>query len=169
MVTKRVKQFLILSIAVSFGLAVGLYAQSTVGAKLARLSEERAEITKMDLILLNTRIAVLQEMLKDDLSAPLVPTSITYDGEHQKIRISVFVAPSFLSKVNISQLSKSLDSRATSLCIAPSMAEGNFPAVFPLAPKEYCLIRFFTHTLDNSGHVQTKEVAQFDDGKLSLK
>ncbi len=77
--TKRVKQFLILSVAATFGLAVGLYAQSAVGAKLARLSEEKAELTKMDVILLNTRIAVLQEMLKDDLSVPLVPTSITYD------------------------------------------------------------------------------------------
>jgi len=168
-VTKRVKQFLILSVAATFGLAVGLYAQSAVGAKLARLSEEKAELTKMDVILLNTRIAVLQEMLKDDLSVPLVPTSITYDTESRKIRTSVFVAPSFLSKVNASQLSKSLDSRATSLCIAPSMAEGNLPAVFSLAPKEYCVIRFFTHTLDSSGHVQVKEVAQFEDGKLSLK
>jgi len=168
-VTKRVKQFLIPSIAASFGLVVGLYAQSTVGAKLARLSEEKAEITKMDVILLNTRIVVLQEMFKDDLSVPLVPTSITYDAENRKIRTAVFVAPSFLSKVDVSKLSKSLNSRATSLCIAPSMAEGNLPTVFSLAPKEYCVIRFFTHTLDNSGHVQVKEVAQFEDGKLSLK
>jgi hypothetical protein len=168
-VIKRVKQFLILSIAASLGLVVGLYAQSTVGAKLTRFSEERAEITKMDVILLNTRIAVLQEMLKDDLSVPLVPTSITYDAENRKIPTSVFVDPSFLSKANVSQLSKTLDSRATSLCIAPSMAEGNLPTVFSLAPKEYCVIRFFTHTLDSSGHIQVKELGQFEDGKLSLK
>ena len=168
---KKVKQFLSMSIAAAFGLVVGAYAQSTVGAKLARLSEEKPEITKMDLILLNTRIAVLQEMLKDDLSIPLAPTSITYDAENQKIRTSVFVDPSLHSKLNVTQLHKTLESRATSLCIAPAMADGNFPNLLSLqaAPKEYCVVRFFTNTLDSSGHVQTKEVAQFEGGKLSLK
>ena len=46
------------------------------------------------------------------------------------------------------------------ISIAPSMAEGNLPTVFSLAPKEYCVIRFFTHTLDSSGHIQVKEAVR---------
>jgi len=131
---------------------------------------EKADITKMDLILLNTRIAVLQQMLKDDLSLPLVPTSISYDAEKQKILTSVYVDPAFLAKANVAQLSKTLNSRATGLCIAPELAEGNLPHLFPVQPpREYCVIRFFTHTLDGAGQAQTKDVASFEDGKLSLK
>jgi hypothetical protein len=152
------------------GLVVGLHAQSGSGAKLARLPDEKAAISKMDLILLNTKVAVLQQMLKDDLSLPFVPTSIIYDTDKQKIRTSVYVDPGFLAKTNTAQLSKALDSRATALCIAPTLAEGNFTYLFPVQPpSEYCAIRFFTLTLDGAQHVQPKDVASFEDGKMALK
>jgi hypothetical protein len=166
-VSSKMNLFLSLFAATLFGFVAGLYAQSTSGAKLAKLSEEKADITKMDLILLNTRVAVFQEILKDELSLPLIPTNITYDSEKQKIRTSVYVDPAFLAKVNVAQLSKTLDSRATALCIAPALAEGNFHYMFPVQPAtEYCVIRFFTHALDGAGHVQAKDVATFEDGTL---
>lgn len=116
---------------------------------------------------MNTKIAVIQEILKEELSLPLIPTSIIYDSDKQKIRTSVYVDPAFLAKANVAQLSKTLDSRATALCIAPTLAEGNFHDMFPVQPAtEYCVIRFFTHTLDGSGHVQAKDVGTFEDGKL---
>ena len=71
----KLSLFLSLSVAVLLGLVIGLYAQSNTGAKLSKLSEEKAEISKMDLILLNSRVAALQQLLKDDLSLPSVPAS----------------------------------------------------------------------------------------------
>ncbi|HLZ50596.1 MAG TPA: hypothetical protein VKP61_07595 [Candidatus Acidoferrum sp.] len=166
----KVNLCLSLFIAALLGAVVGLHAQSNSREKLARLSEEKADISKMDLILLNTRVAVLLQILKDDLSLPVLPTSISYNADKQKIRTSVYVDPEFLARANAVQLSKSFDSRATGLCIAPTLAEGNFlRAALPEPPKEYCVISFFTHTLDAAGHLQTKEVAIFEDGKLTMK
>lgn len=166
----RVNLCLSLFTATLLGEVVGIHAQSNSREKLARLSEEKADISKMDLILLNTRVAVLQQILKDDLSLPVMPTSISYDADKQKIRTSVYVDPAFLAKANAAQLNKSFDSRATGLCIAPALAVGNFLKVaLPQPPKEYCVISFFTHTLDASGHLQTEEVATFEDGKLTMK
>lgn len=169
-VTKRVILFLSLLIATLLGLVVGLYAQSNSAARLARPYEERAEISKMDLVLLNTRVEVLQQMLKDDLSLPFAPTSFGYDVDKKKIRVSVYVDPVVLAKTNASQLTKTLETRATSLCVAPELADGNLLLMFPVQPpNEYCVIKFFTHVVDPSGHVQPKDIATFEDGKLTLK
>lgn len=167
--TKVVKQFFVIFCAVLFGIAVGVYAQSTIGAKLAKLSEEKAELTKMDLVLMNTRIGVLQGILLDDLNVPIVPTSFTYDSKNQKIVTSAFVQPAFLSKSNSAQLNKLFDSHAASLCLAPLESEGNFATVFGLtmAPRAYCVVHFFTSE-NVAGNATTKEVALYSDGKLTI-
>jgi hypothetical protein len=166
----KLSLFLSLSVAALLGLVIGLHAQSNTGPKLSKLSDEKVEISKMDLILLNSRIAALQQLLKDDLSLPFVPTSISYDVEKQKIRTSVYIDPAFLAKASATQLNKALDSRATNLCITPALAEGNFGYMAPIQPpREYCAIRFFTLALDAGGHAQTREVASFEDGRLILK
>jgi len=159
-----------LSIAVFLGFVAGTLAQSNSAARLARLAEDKAEMSKMDLVLLNTRISVLQGMLKDDLSLPFAPTSFSYDADKKKIRVSVYVDPAVLTKTTAPQLAKTLETRATSLCVAPTIADGNLPYMMPIQPpKEYCATRFFTLTLDSSGHIQPKEVAIFEDGNLTLK
>lgn len=158
-----------LCFAMAFGLVVGLYAQSNSAERLAKLSEGKAEISKMDLVLLNTRVSVLQDMLKDDLLLPFVPASFKYDSDKKKIRISVYIDPLVLAKTNVSELTKKLGSRATDLCLAPELAHGNFPYMFPIQPpNEYWVIEFFTHSLDSSGHVQRKDVATFEGGKLTM-
>jgi hypothetical protein len=168
--TKRMTLFLSLLLATLLGLVVGLYAQSNSAARLAKLYDERAEISKMDLVLLNTRVEVLQQILKDDLSLPFAPTSFAYDVDKKKIRVAVYVDPAVLTKTNTSQLTKTLETRATSLCVAPELADGNLLLMFPVQPpNEYCAIKFFTHALDSSGHVQPKDIAIFEDGKLTLK
>ncbi len=167
---KKAEMCLRLCVAMTVGLVVGLYAQSNSAAKLAKLSGDKAEISKMDFLLLNTKISVLQQMLKDDLSLPFVPTSFAYDADNKKIRVSVHVDPAVLTKMNTNQLTRALESRATSLCVAPELADGNFPYMFPIQPpKEYCAVRFFTLTAGSSGHVEPKDVAAFEDGKLNMR
>lgn len=168
--TKRLPLYLSLLAAMLVGLVVGLYAQSNSASRIAKLSEEKAEISKMDLILLNTRVSVLQQMLKDDLALPFIPTSFKYDVDNKKIRITVYVAPTLLVKTNANQLAKTLEGRAAQFCISPELAEGNFVYMFPVQPpKEYCAIRFFTDALGPEGHVEPKDVAVFEDGKLAMK
>ncbi len=149
------------------GLVAAIYAQS---ASIARLAEEPANISKMDWILLNTRVHVLEQTLKDDLSLPLSPTSYSYDSEKQKIRISVYVAPSWLAKSSFAQVNKALSDRATALCIAPALGGGNLSMIFLRElPIRYCTIRFFTPALNGAGHAEPKDVASFEDGKLVMK
>jgi len=169
-VTKRLHVLLSLCIATLLGVVIGLYAQSSSAVKLAKLSEEKAEISKMDLVLLNTRVSVLQQMLKDDLSFPFTPTNFSYDADKKKIRVSVYVDSAILPKMSPGQLTKALETRSISLCVAPELADGNLSYMFSIQPpNEYCTIRFFTHALDSSGHIQPKDVATFEDGKLSMK
>ena len=166
---KTIRLILSLFVAVFLGLVVGLYAQSNSAARLAKLSEEKAEISKMDLVLINTRIGVLQQTLKEDLGVPFTPTSFSYDADKKKIRIAVYIASTLLVKANASQLSKTLETRGTALCVAPNLAEGNFRYMFPVQPpKDYCAIRFFTDALSPAGELQTKDVATYEDGKLTL-
>ncbi|SRR5713226_9502298 len=169
--SKRVTLFLSLVVAMLFGVLLGLYAQSNSATRLAKLSEEKAEISKMDLVLLNTRVEVLLQMLKDDLELPFTPTAFRYDADKKKIRIAVHVALAFLAEASSNQISKTLQARATTLCVAPELADGNLAYMFPIQPpQEYCAIRFFTEALSRTGDVQTNsEVASFEDGKLILK
>jgi len=156
--------------AMLVGFVVGLYAQSNSAARLTKLSEDKAEISKMDWVLLNTKTSVLQQMLKDDLSLPFAPTSFAYDADKKKIRVSVHVDPTVLTKMSANQLTKTLESRATSLCVTPGLADGNLPYMLSIQPpKEYCAVRFFTLTVDSSGRVEPKDVAMFEDGKLNMR
>lgn len=169
MANKRLHLFFSLLAAMLLGLVVGLYAQSSA-VRLAKLSEEKAEISKMDLVLLNTRVEVLQQMLKDDLALAFAPTSFRYDSDKKKIRIAVHVDPALLAKANVNQLVKTLEARATGLCIAPYLAEGNFVYMFPVTPpKDYCAVRFFTDARGSAGDFEPKDVATFEDGKLAVK
>lgn len=164
----RTGKYLGAFVAAALGFVAGVYAQSQSASSLAKLYQEKAEISKMDLVLVNTRIGVLQEMLKEDLSVPYAPTSISYDGDEQKIRVAVFVDPAVPTKMNRSQLASTLEKRAIGLCIETKMADGNLPYML-VVPKDFCAVRFFTHTLDASGHIQPTDVAVFDSGKLTMK
>jgi hypothetical protein len=166
----QAKQYLPILVAAFFGLVVGLAAQSRTTEQLTKLSSESANPSKMDIILLNTRINLLQQSLQGDISAPFVPTSLTYDTEGRKIRISVHVEATVPGKMNLGQLTKALEHHAENICIAPSLADGNIQYLLQLGkPKDYCTIRFFTYDLDSTGHVQPRDIAAYEDGRLSLK
>jgi hypothetical protein len=158
--------------ALVFGVAIGICAQS---ASISKLAAERADLSKMDWILLNTRVHVLEQALKEDLAVPLVPTSYSFEQEKQKISISVYVSPVWLAKTNVQEANKSLSVRASFLCGAPFLAQQGefFVSMFKVSgekpPKDYCSIRFFTHGLDRSGNLTVKDVALYEAGQLVVK
>lgn len=151
-----------------FGVTVGLYSQS---ASLTRFAEEKANISKMDWILLISRVHVLEQALKDDLALPLTPTSYSYDSEKQQIRIVVHVSPSWLAESTLDQVNKALLRRAASLCITPMTAEhGEWSfKLLETPPIEYCAVRFFTIGFNSAGELEARDVATFEGGKLVMK
>jgi len=117
---------------------------------------------------------VLEQALKEDLAVPLVATGYSFDPQKQQIDISVYVSPAWLSKTDSQGASKGLSSRATTLCVAPALAQrGEYLASMMFAPgkppKDYCSIRFFTHSLDRSGNLTVKDVALYEAGQLVVK
>ncbi len=125
----------------------------------------------MDWILLNTRLFVLEQTLKDDLALPLSPTSYSYEAEKRKIRIAVNVNPTWLASHKTEQVMKNLSARATSLCIAPALADKTLTMAIGLGktPNQYCSIYFFTLVFDKAGNLQPKDVAVYEDGELAMR
>jgi hypothetical protein len=124
---------------VVLAMGVVLYAQS---ASLIKLADEEMKISKMDWVLLNTRVHILEEMMKDDLSAPFSPTSYSFDRQRGKLRIAVYVDPSW-SKRRLDEVSDAFSKRGTSLCVAPTLAQhGQQVAMFLTPPKDYCSILY---------------------------
>lgn len=157
----------VISRAAPYGLTGDLCSTFSI----SKLAEEKADISKMDWLLLNTRAQVLEESLKDDFSLPLNPTSFSYDSERQLVRISVFVSPTWMAKTSAEQ-TKILSKRATSLFMSPFLAgagESSYIYMFARAPKEHCSIRFSTPALDTAGNSILKDVAIFESGNLQMK
>jgi len=171
---KKLSKIMLLVTALAIlvlGGVIGICAQS---ASMAKLAEEKAGISKMDWILLNTRIHVLEQALKDDLAVPLVATAYSFEPEKQQIQISVFVSPAWFGKADFQAVNKALSARALALCVAPALAQrGEYLASMMLAPgkppRDYCSIRFFTHSFDQSGSLTVKEVALYQAGQLIVK
>ena|SRR6266576_3624753 len=158
-----------LLVAASLGFGFGVLAQSS---SLQRLADERVNISRMDWVLLNTRVFVLEQTLKDDLSLPINATDFSYDSENQKIRIAVSIDAVWLASKNGGQVTKDLETRSTSLCIAPTLADKSLTMMglgARIPPKQYCSIRFFTLGLGKDGKVEPRDVALFEDGKIILK
>lgn len=153
--------------AATFGFGIGVLAQTP----LQRLADERVNISRMDWVLLNTRVFVLEQTLKNDLSLPINPTDFSYDSEKQKIRIAVSIDPVWLASKSSGQVTRDLETRATSLCVAPALADKSLTMAIGagIAPKQYCSIRFFTLGLGKDGKVEPRDVALFEDGKIILK
>lgn len=173
----RLCMILLLTTVLSLGFALGVLSQSS---PLARLAEESASISKMDWILLKTRIYVLEQdqpgsPFNDRLSLSITPTSYSYDSKKQQIRISLYVDPSWLAKTGREQVNKAFSARATSICVASVMgqtASGDLLAEMQLTeahPVEWCAVTFFTLGLDNKGNIEPKDLAIFERGKLAIE
>jgi len=169
--SSKTSLFVAALVSLVLGVALAVYAQSV---SMARLAEDKAGISKMDWILLNTRVHVLEQALKDDLAVPLVATAYSFDAEKQQVAISVFVSPAWLGKADFQAVNKALSARALALCVAPALAQrGEYLASMMFAPgkppKDYCSIRFFTHSLDRLGNLTVRDVALYEAGQLVVK
>ena len=163
---------LLLIAALSLGFALGVFSQSP---PLARLAEESASISKMDWMLLNTRVYVLEQALKDDLGLSMTPTSYSYDSERHQIRIALYVDPSWLAKTGRDQVNKAFSVRATSICVAPVIAQGASGDLLMVvrllesSPVDWCAVRFFTLGLDSKGNIEPKYLATYERGRLTIE
>lgn len=150
-----------------FGMALGAHLQST---SLNTLASESATISKMDWILLQTRMHVLEQALKDDLSLSLTSTGYHFNSATGKIHSSVYVNPSWLSQTNFDQVKAAFSRRATALCIAPAAANvSSALSLLEQGPVQYCSIHFFTISLTaKKPGIKRKDIATFENGKLTI-
>lgn len=158
-------------VALTFGCYLGLMAsQTSKSAAMSQLAEQAANPTKIDWILLNTRVAFLEKILRDQLAVPLVPTQWSFEGDSQQIRIAVYADPSWLAKRSAANRDEALKKRALELCVSPLIA-GQFEYVGALMgsekpPADFCAVRFWTHAMTESRELTTKDVALYEKGVL---
>ncbi len=152
------------------GFLVGAYSQ-TESNPFEKLAAERANISKVDWILLNTRIRVLEETHRWELPLSFTPTSYSYDLQKQRIRVAIFVDPTWFSKHNVSQASEEFSKRADRIRAAVLTAEhGQLYSLLGKDLTKYYSIIFFTGVLDESGKsASPKDLAIYEDGKLTLR
>lgn len=156
-------------------LVLGFWLGSTAGQEsrsspFTGLTEQAANPSKMDWLILNTRVLVLEQTLKDQLSVPLSPTQYRFSSEKQEIQISVYVDLAWLAKRSSASTDEALSKRALELCFAPTMTA---PPEYLVAlmgaqkpPKDYCSISFWTHALTESGQLTVKDLAVYEKGIL---
>lgn len=163
----RAALMLALVATLCLGMAFGAHQQS---ANLNSLASEPATISKMDWILLQTRVHVLEQALKDDLALSLTSTGYQFNSATGKIHSNVYVNPSWLSQTNFDQVKEAFSRRAAALCIAPAAA--NISSILSLMkepPNQYCSIRFFTISLATEGSgINRKDIATYENGKLMI-
>jgi len=145
-------------------LATNLFGQSNA-TPLSRLVSEPAKLSQMDLILIRTRLFVIENPLDVSRSPELNPTSFSFDSERNKIRIAVRVDSDWLKKANLDTLKQALTTTGLSLCVDVKLAN---PFELLTTPADFCYMTFFTRIVASS-EVIAKDVAEYSAGTLIVR
>ena len=164
-------------VAAVLGLAAGLVLGATLQLhsqsqkpSLASLSEQKAEISKMDWLLLKAQIGAFQWMIYHDLTNPVVPMSYWYDPENNRIISSQLVRPEWYREANLEQAKVILTNRAATYCVE-FLVSLPIVELFQIRPeiKSACTVNFYTLATGESGELGRKDIATYQDGQLILK
>ena len=161
--------------AIIGGFILGAYSQSKpdqnldeekASNNLQKLADEKAEISKLDWVLLKARVDALQDAIKDDLKQPLTATAFFYDHVRKKIVITVFVDPVWLAGKGIGDVKNSFENRAAKLN-AKAFINLTDEGVIATGPY-YCSVEFYHLTLVGQD-LKIKPIAEWEKGQLILK
>lgn len=149
-----------------FSGALGLRSQPAK-ASLARLADERAEISKMDWLLMNAQISTFEWMFFRDLTNPVIPMGYRYEAENNRIVSSHLVRPEWYFQTNLEEAKQVLTSRASSYCVQGVMVNLPVQDLLQIQPeiKGACRVDFYTL----AGEAGRKDVATYENGQLILK
>lgn len=138
--------------------------------QLALLAKERAEISRMDWVLLNAQVDVLRTLLVEKLKLPISPMTVFYDSERDRITWNANVDYSWYARATIEEAKRQLEKAALVYCTDGTMVNVMTRGYTPIskAPREYCSVRFSKLALDDAGELGREEVAEYSNGKLIL-
>ncbi|MFQ5696024.1 MAG: hypothetical protein ACE5HB_08550 [Terriglobia bacterium] len=159
-------------LGVFLGGTLGGYSQERE-VRLTALASQRADITEMDWLLMKAQLHTLQWMFYEDFANPIIPMGSRYDAESNRIISGHLVRPEWNRTTTLDLAKKKLRSTATTYCVQGVMV--NLPLAQQtalLARKEVskaCKVDFYTLALGESGQLERKEVATFENGRLILK
>lgn len=159
-----------LSITGSLIIGVCLGVAAAQSSSFTTLAEQRATPSKMDWILVNTRIVILEQALRDQLSVPLVLTDYQFNTEEELFQIAVYADLGWLTKKGQPARDEAFKKRAVELCAAPMLARQPEYIAATLQtkkrPAESCSVRFWTHSMHESGQLTIRDVAIYEKGVL---
>lgn len=159
---------LLISSAVLVSL-IGTYSHSQSNL-LEGLTKEKATISKMDWILLNSRLNLLEKALRNDLSVPLSLSGQYYDQKKKKFKTGIKVDLVWLSKSSPERIKSTLASYAADVCLETIITQAASGGSFAVQPKDSCYVEFFTSQPSKSrDYTGVKSVATWENGELILK
>src|SRR2546426_1068825 len=104
------------------GFCMGVLSQSRENP-LPKLAKQTETVSSSDWLLLRTRVQVLEQALKDDLSLPLAVTDLVYDRGQQRMKFVVSVNGVWLAKTGLDIAANAFRNRASSLCVQPVLVD----------------------------------------------
>lgn len=160
---------------VAFFVGMSLGSSSSLGLQsqepqLSLLAGAKAEISRMDWVLLNAQVDVLRTLLVEKLKLPISPMTVFYDSERDRITWNANVDYSWYARATIEEAKRQLEKAALVYCTDGTMVNVMTRGYTPIskAPREYCSVRFSKLALDDAGELGREEVAEYSNGKLIL-
>ena len=165
---QEIKRPFVISLGILISL-IGAYSRSQSNV-LEGLAEEKATISKMDWILLNSRLNLLEKALRIDVSVPMSLSGQYYDRTKKKFLTSIRVDPAWLGKSSPEKVKGTLDSHAADVCLETIIVQAKNGGSFAVQPKDICCVEFFTSQFTKSrGYTNATHVATWENGELTLK
>lgn len=165
---------LIAVLAFLVGLAlspVSLLGIQSQERQLALLAKERAEISRMDWVLLNAEVSVLRTIFVNTLKVPISPMRVYYDEDRNRIVWNANVDFAWYAKATLEDVKRLLEEAALTYCLdgitLSIMMHGR--TFVPGPPIEFCSVSFSKLALNESGELTREGVASYANGQLVLK
>lgn len=158
-----------LGVGMLLGGAVGVYSQHAT-SYLGDVSREKADISKLDWVLLQAQLQTFEWMFFHDFTNPVIPMAYRYDPRENRVISSHLVRPEWYAATNLEKASEVLKARGATYCTALATS---FPLLdFVRSPEEIraaCKVDFYTLALTKTGELDKKDIATYAGGQLTLK
>jgi hypothetical protein len=159
--------------SVLVGLKIHAQAQtpkSDTPRRVSQLAEEKMEVSKLDWIMLNARVKIVEQIPVFGASHHTSALGMSYDRDKKQVSVRGFVDPDWIARVKIDEMKKALLSDAALYCVQGlGFAEadaGELSTSFNV--NNDCRVDFFTWTKDGVGNLGTKDIATASGGQLVL-
>lgn len=167
---RRRSVFLVAGIALGVTLATAARVLSFQQrlADFKDLTAQKADISRMDWLLLQAQVAAIESTLEFDANRTDVPRGFTYDTKRQVVQAVSNVNPVWLSTANVDQVKKTLAERAVEICADAQVTFlGEVDIALSMKWKDLCVVRFnsVSPEVQSAG---VKDVAHYEHGKLAL-